>query len=101
MDLLRKTEAVQPCYGLSSSSSSGSSTRPLCCAGTGTTYPKTASGLNENENYSFMWINSGERRLVEARRLLSEIGPSDEDWDVSHSAITPPNDFFCPAAKVS
>lgn len=100
MDLLRKREAVQPCYGLSSSSS-GSSTRPLCCAGTCTTYPKTASGINENKNYSFMWINPGERRSVEERRPLSEIGPSDENWDVSYTAITPPNGFFCPAAKVS
>lgn len=93
-------EAVQPRYGLSSSGS-GSSARPLCSAGTGTTQLKTASGTNENENRSFIWINSGARRSIEARSSLSESGPTDEDPDISFCAITPPNGLRCPAAKVS
>lgn len=93
-------EAVQPRYGLSSSGL-GSSARPLCCAGTGTTQPKTASGTNENENHSFIWINSEARDSIGARSFLSEIGPTAEDWDISYCRITPPNGFCCPAAKVS
>lgn len=97
-DLWREREAVQPRYGLSSSGS-GSSTRPLCCVGTETT--KTASGTNENENYSFMWTNSEEGHPVEVRRSLGKIGPTHEDCGICYSTVTPPNGFSCPAAKVS
>lgn len=94
-------EAVHPRYGLSSSSGSGSSTRPLCCVGIGTAQLKTASGTNENENYSFMWINSEARHPLEVRSPLSEIEPTDEDWDICYCTITPPDGLSCPAAKVS
>ncbi|KAG7489025.1 hypothetical protein JOB18_003133 [Solea senegalensis] len=42
-------------------------------------------------------------RDTESKRVgsVSEIGPTDEDWDISHCRITAPNGSSCPAAKVS
>lgn len=93
----QRGEAVQPRNGLSSSGSGSS----ITYAGTGSTPQKSANGANENENNTFLWINSGARLSVEASVPLSHFGSIDEDWDVAYWTSLPPNGVSCPAAKVS
>lgn len=69
---------------VSAAAAGGSSIRPSSNARTGTSPLKTASGTNDNEN-TFLWINSCARRSVEARISLSDSGSIDEDWDIVYT----------------